>query len=152
MSSAATDSRKSPLPNKANSTKETSNRNRKPLKVEPFFSDPQVSPFDQIEWVKRSATISGEAGEVVFEQNDAEVPKSFSQLATKVVVSKYFYGELGTDERENSFRDLVHRVTRTIADWGLKDGIFTDQAQADLYYRELSWLCLNQYAAFNSPV
>ena len=146
MSSAATDSRKTLSPN------HLSHPTGKPLKVEQYFSDPNVSPFDQIEWVKRGATITGEAGEVVFKQDDVEVPKAFSQLATKVVVSKYFYGELNTDERENSFSDLVHRVTRTIADWGLKDGIFADQDQADLYYRELSWLCLNQYAAFNSPV
>ena len=68
------------------SSNKPSKKSRKTLPVEAYFSDPAVSPFDQIEWVKRSATISGEGGEVVFEQNDVEVPKAFSQLATKVVV------------------------------------------------------------------
>ncbi|MBN1845490.1 MAG: vitamin B12-dependent ribonucleotide reductase [Sedimentisphaerales bacterium] len=122
------------------------------LPLERYFSTAGVHPFDQIEWETRTATITDDQGEVVFEQRDAEVPKAFSQLATKVVVSKYFYGELNTDEREQSFKQLVHRVTRTIADWGLQDGLFAGREQADLYYDELTWLCVNQCAAFNSPV
>ena len=123
-----------------------------PLPIERYFSTENVHPFDQIEWEKRTATITDEQGKVVFEQKDVEVPKAFSQLATKVVVSKYFYGELNTEERETSFRQLVHRVTRTIADWALEDGIFPSPQKADLFYEELTWLCVNQYAAFNSPV
>jgi ribonucleoside-diphosphate reductase alpha chain len=80
-----------------------------------------------------------------------EVPKSWSLLATKVVVSKYFYGEQQTAERETSVRQLVHRVCRTIADWGVADGYF-DQAGGEIFYDELVWLCLNQHGAFNSPV
>ncbi|MBN2210456.1 MAG: vitamin B12-dependent ribonucleotide reductase [Sedimentisphaerales bacterium] len=117
-----------------------------------FFSKEGVCPFDEIEWERHTATICDEKGEVVFEQKDAEVPQFFSQLATKVVVSKYFYGELGTAERESSFRDLIHRVTRTIADWSLEDGVFETQEQREVFYNELTWLCVNQYAAFNSPV
>ena len=96
----------------------------RPLKMRRNFSRADVHPFDEISWERRPATITDEAGNVVFEQPQAEVPAFFSQLAVKVVVSKYFYGELGTAERETSFRQLVHRVSRTIADWGLKDGIF----------------------------
>ncbi|MCF7957860.1 MAG: vitamin B12-dependent ribonucleotide reductase, partial [Phycisphaerae bacterium] len=125
---------------------------QKPIPVERHFSTPGVHPFEQIQWDRRKATITDEKGAIVFEQNDVEVPKNFSQLATKVVISKYFYGELGTKERETSFKDLVHRVTRTIADWGLSDGLFAGQEEADLFYEELAWLCVNQYAAFNSPV
>lgn len=122
------------------------------LAIEPYFSTPGVHPFDQIKWQKRSATITDENGKVIFEQNDVEVPANFSQLATKVVVSKYFYGELGTPEREKSFKEVVHRVTRTIADWGYQDGLLDSQEQKELFYEELTWLCVNQYAAFNSPV
>jgi len=122
------------------------------LKIERYFSSATQHPFDELQWENRTATITDENGNVVFEQEDVEVPVNFSQLATKVVVSKYFYGELNTEEREKSFKDIVHRVTRTIADWTYEDGVFTSEEQADLFYDELTWLCVNQYAAFNSPV
>ncbi|MCP4711481.1 MAG: vitamin B12-dependent ribonucleotide reductase, partial [Planctomycetes bacterium] len=125
---------------------------QEPLTMERYFSEADVHPFDQISWECRTATITDDEGNVVFEQEDAEVPTAFSQLATKVVVSKYFYGEVGTDERETSFKQLVHRVCRTIADWGLGDGLFGNKAQSDIFYSELAYLCVNQYAAFNSPV
>ncbi|MBN1436996.1 MAG: vitamin B12-dependent ribonucleotide reductase [Sedimentisphaerales bacterium] len=130
----------------------TKNKKTTPISVERHFSSETTSPFDQIEWEKRTVTITDEKGAIVFEQKDVEVPKFFSQLAAKVVVSKYFYGEKNTGERESSFKELVHRVARTIADWGLQDGLFADQKQADLFYNELAWLCVNQYGAFNSPV
>ena len=79
-----------------------------------------------------------------------EVPKTWSILATKVVVSKYFYGENGTAEREHSVRQLVRRVTRTIADWGKRDGYFASDKDAEIFYDELTWLCVNQYGSFNS--
>jgi len=124
---------------------------RKSLTVERVFSDAKTSPFDQVEWERRTAEINDDAGKVIFKQENVEVPKSWSLLATKVVVSKYFYGEQGTAERETSVRQLVHRITRTIADWGIKDGYFT-KAAGEVFYDELTWLCLNQYGAFNSPV
>jgi len=108
--------------------------------------------FDTVEWEVRSAQIKGEGGEVLFEQNDCEIPLTWSQLATNVVVSKYFYGEVGTAERENSVRQLVHRVSRTIADWGQQDGYFATAEDSERFYRELTWLCLHQHGAFNSPV
>jgi ribonucleoside-diphosphate reductase alpha chain len=98
----------------------------------------------------RTAEITDDSGKVIFKQENVEVPKSWSQLATKVVVSKYFYGEQNTSERETSVRQLIHRVTRTIADWGVKDGYFSKATAR--FYQELTWLCLNQYGAFNSPV
>jgi ribonucleoside-diphosphate reductase alpha chain len=119
--------------------------------LERVFSDAKVKPFDQIEWDRRTAEITDDTGKVIFKQENVEVPKSWSELATKVVVSKYFYGEQGTSERETSVRQLIHRVCRTMADWGVHDGYF-DQAGGDLFYDELCWLCLNQYGAFNSPV
>ncbi len=123
----------------------------KTLKVQRIFSDAKVKPFDQLEWDKRTAEIADDNGKVIFKQDNVEVPKSWSVLATKVVVSKYFYGEQNTGERETSVRQLVHRVCRTIADWGVKDGYFSKE-DGEVFYEELSWLCVNQYGAFNSPV
>lgn len=123
----------------------------KSLRVPRIFSDARVKPFDQIEWDKRTAEITDDSGKVIFKQENVEVPKSWSVLATKVVVSKYFYGEQNTSERETSVRQLIHRVTRTIADWGIKDGYFSKE-DGEIFYEELTWLCVNQYGAFNSPV
>jgi ribonucleoside-diphosphate reductase alpha chain len=128
------------------------------LKFQRFFSQEGISPFDEIEWERRVAEITDDSGKVIFRQEDVEVPKAWSALATKIAVSKYFYGDIanGTDPhaggRESSVRQLVHRVTRTISDWGLKDGYFSDQTSAEAFYGDLTWLCLNQHGAFNSPV
>ena len=110
------------------------------------------SPFDTAEWETRTSAIKGENGEVLFEQDNCEVPTFWSQLATNVICSKYFYGEVGTAEREYSVRQLVHRVSRTITDWGLEDGYFASAEDGERFYRDLSWLCMHQHGAFNSPV
>src|SRR6478736_4773942 len=123
----------------------------KSLPIKRVFSDAKVKPFDQLEWDKRTAEIADDSGKVIFKQDNVEVPKSWSVLATKVVVSKYFYGEQHTSERETSVKQLIHRVCRTIADWGVADGYFTKE-EGELFYEELTWLCVNQYGAFNSPV
>src|SRR6516164_4637721 len=120
-------------------------------RLQRVFSDAKVKPFDQLEWERRVAEITDDAGKVIFKQENVEVPKSWSLLATKVVVSKYFYGEQNTPERETSVRQLIHRICRTIADWGVMDGYFS-KADGEVFYQELTWLCLNQYGAFNSPV
>ena len=123
----------------------------KSLHLDRVFSDAKVKPFDQIEWERRTAEITDDANKVIFKQENVEVPKSWSLLATKVVVSKYFYGEQNTPERETSVRQLIHRIARTIADWGIADGYFS-KADGEVFYDELTWLCVNQYGAFNSPV
>ncbi len=124
----------------------------KGLKVEHFFSTANVHPFDELEWEKRSAKISSDSGEAIFEQDDIEVPTEWSQLATKVVSSKYFYGDIKGGQREHSLKQLIHRVCKTIADRGKRDGYFATDKDAETYYHELTWLCVNQYGAFNSPV
>ena len=126
-------------------------KQRSGIKVERVFSDAKRNPYDEIEWDTRTAEITDEGGKIIFKQEDVEVPKNWSQLATKVVVSKYFFGQQGTPERETSVRQLIHRVARTIADWGVNDGYFS-RKDGEVFYEELSWLCLNQYGAFNSPV
>jgi ribonucleoside-diphosphate reductase alpha chain len=122
------------------------------LKVPRVFSTAGVDPFEQVEWTTRKAGITDDKGEVIFEQDNVEVPSTWSMLATNVVASKYFYGEPSTPEREHTVRQLVHRVARTIADWGMADGYFADKEDAEVFYQELAWLCLNQHGAFNSPV
>src|SRR5690349_483051 len=128
------------------------------LRFKRVFSDAAVAPFDQMEWERRTAEITDDGGKVIFKQEDIEVPKNWSALATKIAVSKYFYGDIanGLDPhkggRESSVRQLIHRVTRTIADWGIADGYFADAEAAETFYDELTWLCLNQHGAFNSPV
>ena len=131
--------------------KSSSGSVKRALKLERNFSEAGANPFDQVEWERRTAEITDDAGKVIFKQENVEVPKSWSLLATKVVVSKYFYGEQNTPERETSVRQLIHRICRTIADWGVRDGYFS-KADGEVYYEELTWLCLNQYGAFNSPV
>lgn len=126
--------------------------NRRGLTVEPFFSTPGTHPFEQLEWETRSAKIASDSGEAVFEQDNIEVPVNWSQLATKVVASKYFYGDPEGGQREHSVKQLVHRVCKTIADRGLRDGYFATEQQAEVFYNELTWLCVNQYGSFNSPV
>ena len=122
------------------------------LAVRRVFSTEGVSPYDEIRWEVRKASISDDRGQVIFEQDEVEVPAAWSQLAVNIIASKYFYGEAGTRERESSLRQLVHRVVRTITDWGIADGVFAGAKDAEVFYDELAWLCLNQYGAFNSPV
>ncbi len=124
----------------------------KGLSVDRFFTKKGVSPFDEVEWERRCASIKNDKGESVFQEEDVEVPKSWSMLATNVVASKYFYGSSDTSIREKSVRELIHRVARTVADWGLTDGYFASAEDSDAFYDELSFICLHQYAAFNSPV
>ncbi|TWU60592.1 Vitamin B12-dependent ribonucleotide reductase [Rubripirellula tenax] len=124
------------------------------LKIDTVFCpETGQSPFETVEWELRSAAIKDESGKALFEQTNCEIPARWTQLATNVVVSKYFYGDPTNEgEREKSVRQLIHRVTRTIADWGLADGYFDTPEDGDRFYRELTWLCLHQHGAFNSPV
>ncbi|MEM8484021.1 MAG: vitamin B12-dependent ribonucleotide reductase [Bacteroidota bacterium] len=132
---------------------------RKGLKIDRVFSTENEHPFDSVTFEKRTAAIKNHKGEAIFEQKDVEFPTTWSQLATNVVSSKYFYGDVkfaGKDPakggREHSLKQLVHRVTRTISDWGLEQNYFASKPDADRFYDDLTWLCINQYAAFNSPV
>jgi ribonucleoside-diphosphate reductase alpha chain len=116
------------------------------------FTAPGVHPYDEVAWERRPATIAAEGGATVFEQDDVEVPKAWSQLATNVVASKYFRGALGTPQRESSVRELIDRVALTIRTWGEEEGYFADRAEADTFEAELMHLLVRQKMAFNSPV
>ncbi len=129
------------------------------LTIDRVFSTSGQDPFDSVVWSRRDAAIKNFAGEAIFEQTDVEFPDAFSPLAVNVVASKYFYGAIESGngspaegQREYSLRQLVHRVTRTITDWGQAQGYFASDADAETFYDELTWLCTHQYGAFNSPV
>ena len=119
--------------------------------IERRFTAAGESPYDAIEWERRTAAITSDGGEVIFEQPDVEVPAAWSMNATNIVASKYFYGPLGTPARETSVRQLIDRVVDTIGRWGREGGYFEDD-EAEAFESELRYLLVNQYAAFNSPV
>src|SRR5262245_34983272 len=136
-----------------NSTQPAAKRFHGRVKVDATFCPTDIEDlYSTVDWEVRSAQIKGENGELIFEQTNCEVPSFWSQLATNVICSKYFYGEVNTSEREYSVKQLVHRVARTISDWGLEDGYFATTQDGERFYRELAWLCLHQHGAFNSPV
>jgi ribonucleoside-diphosphate reductase alpha chain len=116
------------------------------------FTDGKVSPFDKVEWEKRTAVIGNEKGQTIFRQEDVEVPKSWSQTATNIVASKYFHGKLNTPDRETSVRQLIRRVVNTIVGWGEAGGYFASPQSRDAFRDELTHLLVEQKMAFNSPV
>jgi len=127
-------------------------RSQKGLKIARYFSRAGADPYDEIEWEQRSASITNEKGKVVFEQNNVEIPKAWSLMATNVVVSKYFRGPLGSPQREHSVRQMIGRVVDTITGWGRKDGYFASEEDAQAFHDELSHILVHQKACFNSPV
>jgi len=124
----------------------------KGLPFERFFTDGKMSPFDAVEWEKRTALIGNEKGVTIFRQEDVEVPKGWSQTATNIVTSKYFHGKPGTREREGSVRQLISRVVNTIVRWGQEGSYFDCDASRDAFKDELTHLLVEQKMAFNSPV
>ncbi len=122
------------------------------LTIPRYFTRAGVSPFDEVDWEFRQALITGEGGEVVFEQHDVEFPQFWSQMATNVVASKYFRGPLGTPQRETSVRQMIGRVAQTITAWGQRGGYFASEQDGATFEDELTHILLYQKAAFNSPV
>ncbi|MBI4458014.1 vitamin B12-dependent ribonucleotide reductase [Candidatus Uhrbacteria bacterium] len=122
------------------------------LRFKRRFTTSGTHPYDRIEWELRDAVITNEKGKTVFEQKNVEVPKSWSQSATNIVVSKYFRGQIGTPGRETSVKQMVDRVAQTIAGWGRTQAYFATEADSDAFEAELTHILVNQMAAFNSPV
>ena len=117
-----------------------------------FFTEAGIDPFDEVDWDLRAAVIGNERGEVVFEQRDVEMPASWSQQATNIVVSKYFRGQIGTPERERSVKQLIGRVVSTITDWGRSNKYFATEEDLQAFSDDLKHILVYQKAAFNSPV
>src|SRR3989441_7117592 len=127
-------------------------KGHKGLEFGRYFTREGISPYDTVEWEYRTAAITNESGEVIFEQKNVEIPKSWSMTATNIVASKYFHGKRGTPERESSVRQLAGRVATTITQWGRQGGYFASEQDAAIFHDELVHLLLHQMMAFNSPV
>ncbi len=133
----------------------TSQPTRRGLSFSRYFTrdlEPGQTPYDLIEWEKRSTSITNMKGETVFEQHDIDAPRDWSQTATNIVASKYFHGTVGEADRESSVGQLVHRVVDTIADWGGQKGYFAGDEDRENFRHELAHIMLHQMASFNSPV
>jgi ribonucleoside-diphosphate reductase alpha chain len=116
------------------------------------FSTEGVSPYDELQWEQRTALITDQKGNTIFEQKTVDVPVDWSMTATNIVASKYLHGKLGSPERESGVRQLVARVAETVRDWGLKGGYFATIEDAEIFHDELAHMLLTQKVAFNSPV
>jgi ribonucleoside-diphosphate reductase alpha chain len=120
-----------------------------PVPLKRLFTREGTHPYDEIEWVKRDATVGGGS---VFEQKDAEFPEFWSQDAVNITAAKYFRGKLNTPERETSVKQMIDRVVKNIRKWGEDFGYFADANQANVFEHELTHILVNQKGSFNSPV
>jgi len=127
-------------------------RGARGLSFERRWTQPGVHPYDELTWELRTAEIKNESGGTVFVQQDVEVPATWSQLATNVVVSKYFRGHIGTPQREHSVKQLIDRVVDTITAWAATQHYFHTDADLETFKAELTHLLVHQKMAFNSPV
>jgi ribonucleoside-diphosphate reductase alpha chain len=116
------------------------------------FSKAGLSPYDEVQWERRTASITDASGKSIFEQKDVEVPVDWSMTATNIVASKYLHGQMDTPERETGVRQLVGRVAETVRDWGLAGGYFASTQDAAIFHDELVAMLVQQKVAFNSPV
>ncbi len=125
----------------------------KGLRVERHYTEKGTNPLDVIEYERRTSRITEPSGEVVFELKNLEVPKSWSQLATDILASKYCR-RAGVPEtgHEISARQVVHRVAHTIRTFGEEQSYFMGGEDADTFESELAHILINQHGAFNSPV
>ncbi len=130
----------------------SSGANEKGLVFHRVFTEEGKHPYEEVEWELRDAVVSNEKGEVVFKQENVEFPSFWSLNASQIVASKYFHGKFNSPERERSLKQLIDRVVNTITQWGLKDGYFADEENAEIFAMELTYILLHQYASFNSPV
>src|SRR5579863_2081245 len=116
------------------------------------FSSAGISPYDEVEWELRTASITDAKGSVIFEQKDVESPKDWTMTAINIVASKYLHGPLNTPQRESGVHRLIQRVAETIRDWGWAQGYFASAEDRDTFHDELVHILVQQKASFNSPV
>jgi len=120
------------------------------------FTKDGTSVFDQFEYDYRTSVIRNPSGEVVFEMNNVEVPKKWSQIATDILAQKYFRKAGvpqadGSTGRETSVKQVAHRLANCWRAWGEKNGYFASAADATVFYEELVYCILNQACVPNSP-
>ena len=128
------------------------NGNGKGLKFSRMLTRAGEHPYEAVNWDYRTASITNDKGEKILDVQDVEVPAFWSQLATNVVVSKYFRSQSASGDREKSVRQIIDRVVNAICEWGRKDGYFASDYDAETFENELTHILLHQMATFNSPV
>ncbi len=122
------------------------------LRFKRHLTEPGSFPNFGAKWERRTAKITNDKGETVFELKNVEVPTFWSQLATNVVASKYFRRTGKAGDIETSVKQIVARVVDTIRGWGRAAGYFLSLQDADIFADELSHILIHQMATFNSPV
>ncbi|MCA0294397.1 MAG: vitamin B12-dependent ribonucleotide reductase [Actinobacteria bacterium] len=123
------------------------------LKINRVFTTAGVHPYDEVTWELRDVVQTNwKTGEHVFEQRGVEFPTFWSLNASTIVTTKYFRGALGTPQRETSLKGLIDRVVSTYRKAGEECGYFAGSEDAEIFDHELTWMLLNQYFSFNSPV
>lgn len=132
------------------------NHSPKGLHFSRRYTKEGVSVFDQFEYDYRSSVIRNPSGEVVFEMNNVEVPKQWSQIATDILAQKYFRKagvpqNDGTTGRETSVKQVAHRLANCWKVWGEQYGYFDSAGDARIFYEELVYCILNQACVPNSP-
>lgn len=138
------------------STKASKKAEKRGLRIDRFFTKEGVSPYDLFEYDYRTSVIKNPNGKVVFELNNVEVPKQWSQVATDVLAQKYFRkagvpqpdGTLGA---ETSIKQVAHRMADCWRQWGEQYGYFATSEDAQRFYEEMVVMIVGQYAAPNSP-
>src|SRR3989338_11229106 len=138
------------------------------LRFKRIFSEEGKSPFNMVEYERRTSMIREPDGTVVFEMKDIEIPKQWSQVATDIIAQKYFrkagvpqYAENGAPKLnadgspmlgpETSVKQTMHRLAGTWRYWGEKYGYFASPEDAQIFYDEMVVMLLRQMAAPNSP-
>ncbi|MEK6928233.1 MAG: vitamin B12-dependent ribonucleotide reductase [Nanoarchaeota archaeon] len=125
--------------------------------MERFFTHEGKSPFEfdiygnPISWIAEDVKVSDDMGKLIFIQPKVRRPDFWSPLALKVVASKYFWGDQAKNEREDSIEKIIGRVSRYVGRQAIKQGYF-NQEQANILKEEITSICVNQLAVFNSPV
>ncbi|WP_300390033.1 vitamin B12-dependent ribonucleotide reductase [uncultured Nocardioides sp.] len=123
------------------------------LAIERVFSTEGTHPYDELTWERRDVVQTNwKTGETVFEQKGVEFPSTWSVNASTIVTTKYFRGAVGSEAREWSLKQLIDRVVKTYTKAGIEHGYFATEGDAEVFEHELTWLLVNQYFSFNSPV
>lgn len=128
----------------------------KGMKFSRYFTEDTVSPFDQFTYEHRSSVIRNPKGDAVFEMHNVEVPVTWSQVATDILAQKYFRKTGvpqpdGSTGSEHSIKQVAHRMAECWMEWGKKYNYFASERDAQVFYDELVFMIIGQYAAPNSP-
>jgi len=121
-----------------------------------YYTKEGTTPFDMFEYDYRTSLIKDPSGKVIFQMDNVEVPKHWSQIATDILAQKYFRKAGvpqpdGTFGRETTSKQVAHRMADCWRQWGEKYGYFKSAADAQIFYEELVYSILNQACVPNSP-